>query len=162
MVSVNPRRLGGEDRDPRSSSVERCNAAATEEGDGIGNSTGSGEQWQTAYRTVEEKRWMVEETLADGVSVAVVGRRHGANANEVFHWRKLYQSRLLELQQHNAAQLLPVTMVDEAESGEGQNASAAGPSNGAIHIELPGRALVSAEGRVEAPLARAVLENLLG
>ena len=90
------------------------------------------------------------------------GRRHGANANEVFHWRKLYQSRLLELQQHNAAQLLPVTMVDEAESGEGQNASAAGPSNGAIHIELPGRALVSAEGRVEAPLARAVLENLLG
>lgn len=115
------------------------------------------------YRTVEERRRIVEETLADGVSVAVVARRHGVNANQVFHWRKLYQSGLLELQQqHNAARLLPVTVVDEAESGEEQNASAAAPSRGAIHIEFPGRALVSVEGRVEAALVRAVLESLRG
>ena len=33
------------------------------------------------YRTVEERRGIVQETLADGVSVAVVARRHGVNAN---------------------------------------------------------------------------------
>ncbi len=117
------------------------------------------------YRTVEERRRIVEETLAEGVSVAVVARRHGVNANQLFQWRKLYRSGLLEPalpRQHNGARLLPVTVVDEAESGEGQNASVAAPVSGAIHIEFPGRALVSVEGRVEAVLVRAVLESLRG
>lgn len=117
------------------------------------------------YRTVEERRRIVEETLAEGVSVAVVARRHGVNANQVFQWRKLYQSGLLEpsqQRQHNAARCLPVTVVDEAESGEEQNASVVAPSSGTIHIEFPCRALVSVEGRVEAALVRAVLESLRG
>lgn len=118
------------------------------------------------YRTVEERRRIVEETLAEGVSVAVVARRHGVNANQVFQWRKLYQSGLLEpssqQRQHNAARLLPVTVVDEAECGEEQNASVTSPSSGAIHIEFPGRALVSVEGSVDAALVRAVLESLRG
>ena len=118
------------------------------------------------YRTVEERRRIVEETLAEGVSVAVVARRHGVNANQVFQWRKLYQSGLLEpsprQNQHNTARLLPVTVVDEAESGEEQHASVAAPFSGAIHIEFPGRALISVEGRVEAALVRAVLESLRG
>lgn len=118
------------------------------------------------YRTLEERRRIVEETLAEGISVAVVARRHGVNANQVFQWRKLYQSGLLEpsLQQrpHTTARLLPVTVVDEAESGEEQNATVAAPSSGAIHIEFPGRSLVSVEGRVEAALVRAVLESLRG
>jgi transposase len=116
------------------------------------------------YRTVEERRRIVEETLAEGVSVAIVARRHGVNANQVFQWRKLYQSGLLEApsqqRQQNAARLLPVTVVDEAEPREEQNASAAVSSSGAIHIEFPGLALVSLEGRVDATLVRAVLESL--
>lgn len=118
------------------------------------------------YRTVAERRRIVEETLAEGVSVAVVARRHGVNANQVFQWRKLYQSGLLEpssqQRQHNTARLLPVTVVDEAEPGEEQHASVVAPSSGAIHIELPGRALVSVEGRVDVTLVRAVLESLRG
>ena len=118
------------------------------------------------YRTVEERRRIVEETLAEGVSVAVAARRHGVNANQVFHWRKLYRSGLLEpssqQQQRNAARLLPVTVAGEAETGAEQNASAAVPLSGAIHIEFPGRALVSMEGHVDAALARAVLESLRG
>jgi len=118
------------------------------------------------YRTVEERRGIVEETLAEGVSVAVVARRHGVNANQVFQWRRLYQSGLLEpssqQRQHDAARLLPVTVVDEAGTGEEQNASVTAPSSGAIHIEFPGRALVSVEGRVETALVRAVLESLRG
>ena len=37
--------------------------------------------------TEDEKRRIVEETLAEEASVA---RAHGGNANEVFCWRKLY------------------------------------------------------------------------
>lgn len=50
--------------------------------------------------------------------------------------------------------------VDEAECGEEQRVSAAAPSSGAIHIEFPGRALVSVEGRVDAALVRIVLTTL--
>ena len=118
------------------------------------------------YRTVEERRRIVEETLGDGVSVAVVARRHGVNANQVFYWRKLYRSGLLERsvpeRQLSASRLLPVTVVDEPEVAGEPHVSAAAPSNGAIHIEFPSRALVSVEGRVEAALVRAVLESLQG
>jgi len=118
------------------------------------------------YRTVEERRRIVEETLAGGVSVAVVARRHGVNANQVFHWRKLYHSGLLAPpipeRQLNASRLLPVTVVDEAECGEEPSASACTPPSGTIHIEFPGRALVSVEGRADAALVRAVLESLRG
>jgi hypothetical protein len=47
------------------------------------------------YRRSDEKRRIVEETLAPEASLAVIARRHGVNANQVFHWRKLYQAGLL-------------------------------------------------------------------
>ncbi len=118
------------------------------------------------YRTVEERRRIVEETLVDGVSVAVVARRHGVNANQLFYWRKLYQAGLLGSppgqRQADASRLLPVTVVDEAKCGEEQSASVAATSSGAIHIEFPGRALVSVESRADRALVRAVLECLRG
>jgi transposase len=39
-----------------------------------------------------EKRLIVEEALAPGASVAEVARRHGANANLVFNWRRIARS----------------------------------------------------------------------
>src|SRR5213595_2822142 len=49
------------------------------------------------YRPIEEKRRIVEATLAEGASVALVARAHGVNANQVFGWRKLYLAgRLVE------------------------------------------------------------------
>ncbi len=41
------------------------------------------------FRTADERRRIVEETLVPGSSVAVVARMHGVNANQVFAWRKL-------------------------------------------------------------------------
>lgn len=125
----------------------------------------AGAKSKRRYRTVEERRGIVEETLVDGVSVAVVARRHGVNANQLFHWRKLYQAGLLEPsapERHvNPSRLLPVTVVDD-KSGEEQSGSGAAPSSGAIHIEFPGRALVSVEGNADAVLVRVVLESLRG
>ena len=39
---------------------------------------------------MEEKLRIVEETQAEGASVALVARTHGVNADLVFNWRKLY------------------------------------------------------------------------
>ena len=42
--------------------------------------------------TTDEKRRIVEQTLSSDLSVAVVARQHGVNANQVFYWRKLYRA----------------------------------------------------------------------
>jgi transposase len=42
-------------------------------------------------RPIEMKRWIVEQTLVPGASVAQVARRHGVNANQLFGWRKQYR-----------------------------------------------------------------------
>jgi hypothetical protein len=44
------------------------------------------------YRSAEERRRIVEETLVPCTSVAMVARGHGVNANQVFAWRKLYHA----------------------------------------------------------------------
>jgi transposase len=111
------------------------------------------------YRRSDEKRRIVEETLSPEASVAVVARRHGVNANQVFHWRKLYQAGLLGTSRSEAeigVRLLPVTVSDEA-------ADTTTPSRqGAINIEFPGRVRVSFEGHVDPAIIRAVLECLRG
>lgn len=53
-------------------------------------------QTKRRHRTKRERRQVVEETLQPGASVAVVARRHGVNANQVFHWRKLYREGKLD------------------------------------------------------------------
>jgi|SRR5579884_2225870 len=50
------------------------------------------------YRSKQERREIVEETLLPGASVAVVARRHGVNANQVFQWRQLYREGRLDVQ----------------------------------------------------------------
>jgi transposase-like protein len=45
---------------------------------------GSGQRRRT--RSLDERKRIVEEPLAPGVSVAAVVRRHGLNANLVFKW----------------------------------------------------------------------------
>jgi transposase len=49
------------------------------------------------FRSVEQKRQMVQETLAPGASVAIVARRHGVNANRLFSWRPQYRRGVLDL-----------------------------------------------------------------
>lgn len=42
------------------------------------------------WRTIEQKRRIVEEMLVEGASVSQVARWHGVNANPVFQWRRQY------------------------------------------------------------------------
>lgn len=50
------------------------------------------------FRTVAEKRRIVQEWIDSGCSGAEVARRHGVNANLVFTWSQLYEQGLLASQ----------------------------------------------------------------
>jgi len=107
------------------------------------------------YRGLEEKRRIVEETLAEGASVALVARAHGVNANLVFNWRKLYEAGRLG---GSRAKLLPVKVTPESSLTTPCGASL--PSSpGTIQIQLR-HAQVSIEGSADPVLLRVVLECL--
>jgi len=112
------------------------------------------------FRTIEEKRKIVEEALRSPHSVSVVARQHGLNSNQLFAWRKLYLNGQLEpaFDSGTAVRLLPVSVSEEPKQESGLAVS----SNLTINIEFPGRALVSVEGQVDPALVRAVLESLRG
>jgi len=116
-------------------------------------------------RSIAEKRRIVEETLADGASVARVARANGVNANQVFYWRKLYQTG--KLGASGTAQLLPVRVRGESKPrslvqeglGSALASSSANLSAGTIHIEFRS-AQVRIEGSADPALLRVLLECL--
>ena len=60
-------------------------------------------------RTLEEKLAIIEEATRPNASVALVARKHGVNANQVFGWLRLHRRGLLESGRHGKpAPLLPV------------------------------------------------------
>jgi transposase len=110
---------------------------------------------QRILRTAEEKRRIVEATLVPGASIARVARENGVNANQVFQWRYEYRNGAGWAARPPRTELLPVTIASEIAP------DAPSLSTGSIHIELPGRALVSVEHGVDTALVKAVLESLL-
>ena len=116
-------------------------------------------------RSVSEKLQIVQLTMEPGASVAEIARAHGVNANQVFKWRRVFERGQLSDGAAISTALLPVTVTADSEMKLGTTDAAAdvqASSGGAIHIEVPGRALVSMEGHVDAALARVVLESLRG
>ena len=117
------------------------------------------------YRTVQEKRQIVEETLAEGASVARIARAHGINANQVFGWRRLYLAGRLG-GASRAIKLLPVHVSESSPSLATRTSRECPPSAdfskctpGTIHIEL-GQAQVRIEGSADPGLLRVLLECL--
>jgi transposase len=117
------------------------------------------------YRTVQEKRQIVEETLAEGASVARIARAHGINANQVFGWRKLYLAGRLGGANH-AIKLLPVKVSESSPPLATTSSHAcsgavdfAKSTPGTIHIELR-QAQVRIEGSADPTLLRVLLECL--
>jgi transposase len=93
-------------------------------------------------RALEEKRQIVEETLAEGASVALVARTHGVNANLLFTWRKLYQAGRLG---SGGAKLLPVKVSPESspsrrrDKPSGATARQCSDEQSTLHPSKPGR-----------------------
>jgi transposase len=130
------------------------------------------------YRSAAEKQKIVEEALAPGVSVAVVARSHGVNANLVFHWRKLYHAGLLgdrpatSVGQGRASgvRLLPVSVAEDAANQPPASVAVSPPDRvdreaavlpGAMELTLA-KAQIRITGSVDSQALRVVLECLLG
>ena len=115
------------------------------------------------FRSAEEKRRIVEQTLAPGASVTEVARAHGVNRDQVFVWRRLYGQGLLGNEPTRRARLLPVRVVGaatrKARGAKGRRWPQ--PFGDTLQIEFPNGQLRIA-GRVDAEALRVVLEKLLG
>ena len=108
------------------------------------------------FRSISEKLQIVHLTLKPRASVAQVAQAHGVNANQVFKWRRAFERG--ELCEPSVA-LIPVTAAGpEDESRETEEAAM--PATGAIHIELPGRAMISVESGADSSLVCSILESL--
>ena len=117
----------------------------------------SGQIKKRQKRSVEEKRRIVEETLAAGASVARVARRHAVNANQVFYWRKKYREG--RLGKGPSSKLLPVTLsLSESTCGKPASWSSA---VGSLEIKLS-KGTIRVAGNVDVVVLRTVIESLLG
>jgi len=115
------------------------------------------------FRTKQERRQIVEETLQPGVSVSQVARAHDVNTNQVFHWRRQYRAGWFEEGGDKPAALVPVK-ISGATGKAVVTARAAKPAAsraaGNIDIDL-GHARVRIEGAADPHCVRAVLEGLI-
>src|ERR1039458_6741247 len=112
------------------------------------------------FRSVAEKRRIVELTLEPGASVALVARANGVNANQVFKWRRALERGELVDPVAISTALLPVTLSASAIETREAGAKEQPPAGGAIHIEFPGRATISVECGADPTLLRSILESL--
>lgn len=116
------------------------------------------------FRSKQERRQIVEETLKPGASVSLVARAHDVNANQVFKWRKLYREGRLEVTPNSggANTLLPVKIY-ESQSMVGTTPVRRRIETrqaGIIDIDL-GHARVRIEGAADPDCVRAALEGLI-
>src|SRR6266853_4229091 len=112
-------------------------------------------QTKRRWRSLEEKRRIVEETLESGASVARVARRHAVNANQVFYWRKKYREG--RLGKGRSSNLLPVAVTEIPSNKSGQVRYVSSRcSLGAMEIKLP-KGQVRITGSVEAEALRTVV-----
>jgi transposase len=112
------------------------------------------------FRSKQERRQIVEETLKPGASVSVVARAHNVNTNQVFKWRRQYKQGQLEADR--SAALLPVRMSDVTPRPEKSTirSKSRGKKRGTIDIDL-GHARVRIEGAADPECVRAALQGLV-
>jgi transposase len=112
------------------------------------------------FRSVSERRQIVEETLKPGASIALVARAHDVNTNQVFKWRRQYKQGRLEIEAPTP-RLLPVkistTIPATAVISHRKSRT---KRSGMIDIDL-GHARVRIEGAVDPDCVRAALEGLI-
>jgi transposase len=113
------------------------------------------------FRSVAEKRQIVDLTLEPGASVALVARAHGVNANQVFKWRRAFDRGELVEPATLPTALLPVTVSAPLAAAMQEPAAQQQPvTSRSIRIEFPGRAIISVESGADSVLLCSILETL--
>jgi transposase len=111
------------------------------------------------FRSKQERRQIVEETLKPGASVALVARAHDVNANQLFKWRRQYRAGQLEVDPTSVT-LLPVKLATDIERPRTTSRRQSRPKrSGVIDIDL-GDVRVRIEGAADPDCVRAALEGL--
>jgi transposase len=100
-------------------------------------------QAKRRLRTVEEKKRIVQESMAPGASVTRVAQAHGVHVSQIYDWRKEYRTRKQRANRGCDVNLLPVAIAG---------------NDSAIEIQLA-KGKVRIVG-VDAALLRATLEML--
>ncbi len=114
------------------------------------------------WRSVAEKRQIVQLTMEPGASVAEIARSYGLNANQLFKWRRAWdRGELME----GAGSLLPVTLSSPVEPAtvapeETVVVAEQQSSSPLIHIELPGRTIIRIERGADPEMVRLVLKSV--
>jgi len=115
------------------------------------------------FRSRQERREIVEETLKPGASVSQVARAHDVNANQVFHWRRQYRAGWLDAASRSV-DLLPVKISTSVEkplaAAHRKRTVAESKRDGSIEITM-GSVRVRIEGAADADCVRAALEGLM-
>jgi len=115
-------------------------------------------------RSVAEKRRIVELKFQPVQSVARVALAEGVNSHQVFQWRRAYRVGELVEAGERASSLLPVIVSTAGSEGlvERQQtvSQAASVPSGAIHIEFPGRVVITVERGADRAALQAILESL--
>jgi transposase len=111
---------------------------------------------------IELKRRIVEASLAAGASVSQVSRAYDVNANQVFLWRRLYRSGLLQSADGNA-KLVSVRITNDDPATATCNPASARRTRptGIIQVEME-RGRLRIEGTPDPLALRLVLEQLRG
>ena len=114
-----------------------------------------------------EKRCILEETLAPGVSMAEVARANGVAKSLVFAWRRQARQAALDAASKPAAMFLPVEIAEAAghaartpRGDATQRARRPGGTNGLIEIELRDGRRVRVDAGVDADALGRVLDAL--
>jgi transposase len=95
--------------------------------------------------------------------VSVIARANGVNANQVFKWRRALKRGELNEPATASASLIPVTLPAPCETVEARgdvDPKGQPAHGGSIHIEIPGKAVISVECGADSGLLRSILESL--
>jgi transposase len=116
------------------------------------------------FRTVGERRQIVEETQKPGTSVSAVARAHDVNTNQVYAWRRQYREGWLEEERDKPTALVPVKMSATVKKSvritQRELKSASRTVSGSIDIQLS-HARMRIEGAADPECVRSALEGLL-
>ena len=121
---------------------------------------GEAEGGRRRYRSEEEKRRIVAESLERGASVSVVARRHDVNTNLLFTWRRRYGTGGKDGE--GSTVFVPaVISKDAVPQAPAPTRSVARPMVGRMEIELPGGYRLVAGRDVDTAVLGRVIRVLL-
>ena len=116
-------------------------------------------------RSIEEKRRIVEATLAPGASLSLIAREYELNANLLFAWRRLYRQGLLDpAKSEVATPLVPVSVETSDKSSPAarfrKQTLHRERSSGSIEIDFPGGQKLKVTGQVDATVLAQIVSVL--